>query len=127
MLYKNVPITRFSSDEYGFTDGDISIFKSALMQKTQSDELFVKELLRDQPISKTNALVNTFPEFLSSEYNRTCGKAYEALKNTMKLGIPTDEPLAFGIGTSSSDEHGRLYSNISLIVDGIDITISKIE
>ena len=71
--------------------------------------------------------VNTFPEFLSSEYNRTCGKAYEALKNTMKLGIPTNEPLAFGIGASSSDEHGILCSNIRLIVDGIDVTISKIE
>lgn len=85
--------------------------------------LFVVEGAEMSPDTK----VNTFPEFLSSEYNRTCGKAYEALKNTMKLGIPTDEPLAFGIGTSSSDEHGRLYSNISLIVDGIDVTISKIE
>ena len=75
----------------------------------------------------SDTLVNTFPEFLSSEYNRTCGKAYEALKKTMKLGIPTDEPLAFGVGTSASDEHGRLCSNIRLIVDGIDVTISKIE
>jgi len=85
--------------------------------------LFVVEGAEMSPDTK----VNTFPEFLSSEYNRTCGKAYEALKNTMKLSIPTDEPLAFGIGTSSSDEHGRLYSNISLIVDGVDVTISKIE
>ena len=85
--------------------------------------LFVVEGAEMSPDTK----VNTFPEFLSSEYNRTCGKAYEALKNTMKLCIPTDEPLAFGIGTSSSDEHGRLFSNISLIVDGIDVTISKIE
>ena len=85
--------------------------------------LFVVEGAEMSPDTK----VNTFPEFLSSEYNRTCGKAYEALKNTMKLGIPTNEPLAFGIGTSSSDEHGRLCSNISLIVDGVDVTISKIE
>ena len=85
--------------------------------------LFVVEGAEMSPDTK----VNTFPEFLSSEYNRTCGKAYEALKNTMKLDIPTNEPLAFGIGTSSSDEHGRLCSNISLIVDGVDVTISKIE
>jgi hypothetical protein len=85
--------------------------------------LFVVEGAEMSPDTK----VNTFPEFLSSEYNRTCGKAYEALKNTMKLSIPTDEPLAFGVGTSASDEHGRLCSNIKLIVDGIDVTISKIE
>lgn len=85
--------------------------------------LFVVEGAEMSPDTK----VNTFPEFLSSEYNRTCGKAYEALKNTMKLSIPTDEPLAFGVGTSASDEHGRLCSNIKLIVDGIDVTITKIE
>lgn len=62
LLYKNIPITRFSSDEYGFTESDISIFKSALVQKTQSDESFIRELLKDQPTSKTSALVNTFPE-----------------------------------------------------------------
>ncbi len=62
LSYKNIPITRFSSDEYGFNEADISIFKSALLDKTSSDESFLKELLREQPTSKTSALVNTFPE-----------------------------------------------------------------
>jgi hypothetical protein len=70
--------------------------------------------------------VNTFPEFLRSEYRRTCGKAYEALKHTMKLQIPSGKPLAFGVGTSACDEEGRLMTKIELIIDGINCSISKI-
>ena len=62
LSYKNIPITRFSSDEYGFSSGDISIFKSALIEKTSSDDSFLKELLSEQPVSKRDALVSTFPE-----------------------------------------------------------------
>jgi hypothetical protein len=70
--------------------------------------------------------VNTFPEFLNSEYRRTCGSAFEALKNTMKLGIPSGEPLAFGIGTSSSDERGGLHTPINLTIDGVSCKITHI-
>lgn len=62
LSYKNIPITRFSSDEYGFSSNDISIFKSALIEKTSSDNSFLKELLNDQPQTKREALVSTFPE-----------------------------------------------------------------
>jgi hypothetical protein len=62
LSYKNIPITRFSSDEFGFSSNDISIFKSALIEKTSSDQSFVKELLVEQPQSKRDALVSTFPE-----------------------------------------------------------------
>jgi hypothetical protein len=62
LSYKNIPITRFSSDEYGFSSNDISIFKSALIEKTSSDESFIKELLVEQPQNKREALVTTFPE-----------------------------------------------------------------
>ena len=60
--YKNIPISRFSSEEFGFSPDDISIFKSALIEKTSSDNLFLKELLNEQPVSKRDALVSTFPE-----------------------------------------------------------------
>jgi hypothetical protein len=62
LSYKNIPITRFSSDEYGFSSNDISIFKSALIEKTSSDNSFLKELLNDQSQTKREALVSTFPE-----------------------------------------------------------------
>jgi len=60
--YKNIPITRFSSDEFGFSPDDISIFKSAIIEKTSCDGSFVRELLNEQPASKREALVSTFPE-----------------------------------------------------------------
>lgn len=62
LSYKNIPITRFSSEEYGFSSNDISIFKSALIEKTSSDNSFLKELLTDQPQTKREALISTFPE-----------------------------------------------------------------
>lgn len=62
LSYKNIPITRFSSDEYGFSANDISIFKSALIEKTSSDNSFVIELLKDQPQTKRESLLSTFPE-----------------------------------------------------------------
>ncbi len=62
LSYKNIPITRFSSDDYGFSLDDISTFKSAIVEKTASDSSFVKELLKDQPSNKREALVTTFPE-----------------------------------------------------------------
>lgn len=62
LSYKNIPITRFSSSDYGFSSDDISIFKSALIEKSSSDDSFVKELLKDQSQNKREALVSTFPE-----------------------------------------------------------------
>jgi hypothetical protein len=70
--------------------------------------------------------VNTFPEFLSSEYNRTCGKAYEALRSNMKLVIPTDEPLAVGIGYCAKDEAAKLNMSVELKINGIAVTISRL-
>lgn len=62
LSYKNIPITRFSSDEYGFSSNDISLFKSAIIEKSSSDDSFVKELLKEQPSNKRDALILTFPE-----------------------------------------------------------------
>lgn len=64
LSYKNIPITRFSSDEYGFSSNDISLFKSAIIEKSSSSDsaVFIKELLKDQPQNKRDALILTFPE-----------------------------------------------------------------
>lgn len=61
--YKNVPIARFSSKEFGFNNSDILTFKQALLEKVKEDELFIKDLLSSQPLSKKDALTTTFPEF----------------------------------------------------------------
>jgi hypothetical protein len=62
LAYKNIPIHRFSSEDFGFSGEDISIFKSAILDKAGSDEKFVKELLSEQPVTKKESLINTFPE-----------------------------------------------------------------
>ena len=62
LSYKSVPICRFSSEEYGFTDGDIFTFKSALLETVGSDTEFLKDVLSEQPNLKISALVETFPE-----------------------------------------------------------------
>ena len=75
----------------------------------------------------TNTSVCTIPEFLSSEYTRTCRTAFEGLRKTMKLIIPTDEPLAIGIGTSAKNESFDLYKNITFKIEGFEIIISKLK
>jgi hypothetical protein len=62
LVYKNVPIARFSSDKYGFENSDIITFKSALLDNTK-DKAFIKNVLLEQPESKRQALVSGFPEF----------------------------------------------------------------
>lgn len=63
LAYKNIPIARFSSDEYGFEKDDIITFKSALLDRVSSDEDFIKEVLAEQPQSKREDLAVNFPEF----------------------------------------------------------------
>jgi len=62
LCYKDVPIQRFSSSEFDFSEGDISIFKSALLESVNEDKTFVKNILANQPKSKLEALCKTFPE-----------------------------------------------------------------
>jgi hypothetical protein len=62
LVYKNVPIHRFSSSEYGFSSDDVNVFKSAILDKTASDEKFLREMLLEQPMLKKESLVTTFPE-----------------------------------------------------------------
>jgi len=63
LAYKNIPIAGFSSDKYGFSSEDIITFKMALLESVNEDETFVKSVLHEQPNSKKEALVSTFPEF----------------------------------------------------------------
>lgn len=63
LVYKNVPIARFSSEEFGFNPQEAMTFKSALLEMVESDGEFVKSVLSEQPSGKREALTMTFPEF----------------------------------------------------------------
>jgi len=62
LVYKKVPIARFSSDKYGFDSRDIITFKMALLDSINDAE-FIRDILLEQPESKRAALVSEFPEF----------------------------------------------------------------
>ena len=64
LCYKDIPIQRFSSDEYEF-ENDVGIFKSALLESISEDSNFVKNILYSQPKSKLDALCQTFPEIMN--------------------------------------------------------------
>lgn len=60
--YKNVPIARFSSKDFGFSPDDITTFKSALLDNAK-EEKFLRDILKNESLSKREALGLTFPEF----------------------------------------------------------------
>jgi len=65
-----------------------------------------------------------FPEFLSPEYRRVCGPAFEKLGKMVPITIPSDGPLAFGIGFSAPNETKKLNRPIKFLINGISKEIS---
>jgi len=65
LSYKNIPICRFSSDDFGFSSDDVMTFKSALLDRVSDDGDFVKEVFAGQPTEKIEALSSAFPEVKS--------------------------------------------------------------
>jgi len=61
LFYKNTPIQRFSSSDFGFESNDLNIFKSAL-QDQLDDEGFVRDVLASQPKDKFSSITSTHPE-----------------------------------------------------------------
>lgn len=76
-----------------------------------------------QSTEKQNPGKPFFPEFLTPDVRRTCGKAFEALKHTMIVKSKTNPFI--GIGTSVKDSSGTLYSPLEVTVNGKHLTINK--
>ena len=66
LSYKNVPIKRLASSEYGFNSSDVHIFIKALTEKLDSDQEFVDKLVKTLPKEKNNGLTSLFPELQSA-------------------------------------------------------------
>lgn len=62
LTYKDAPIQRFASTDYGFSVDDAHVFQQTLVQKLASDQEFVKKLLDLQPETKRQLLLEQFPE-----------------------------------------------------------------
>ena len=84
--------------------------------------LFVPENVK---IDRSEVPNCCFPQFLEASYTRTCGPAFEGINSLIKITVP-DEPIMFGVGTSSVDDIGTLASKLNFKVDGIPISICKL-
>lgn len=66
LSYKNVPISSFSSEEYGFTKDDVFTFKTALLDMAKEDPSFVTKVVDTQLESKATALKSVFPDLFKN-------------------------------------------------------------
>jgi len=62
LMYKDTPIQRFASSDYGFTKDDVHIFQQSLVELLNSNPDFVIKVLKDQPKERLGILAQHFPE-----------------------------------------------------------------
>lgn len=62
IFYKNMPIKRLSSSEFGFNKDDVHIFKQALSHNLNNNKNFVKKLLNEFKEDVRQSLFKVFPE-----------------------------------------------------------------
>lgn len=64
LFYKDMPIQRFASTDYGFDVDDIHLFQKTLVEKLSSDKEFRQKFLSTQTEEKRVQLVKQFPELV---------------------------------------------------------------
>ena len=97
----------------------VPIFENKLLNRKYLSVHFILD--KEKPFSDVNCC---FPEFLSSEYTRQCGPAFEQINKYTKITIPdTEENLACGVGISSmkSNKISPIYLKINNIKIQMDL------
>lgn len=78
-------------------------------------------------IKKTNELGNCcIPQFLTSEYSKKCGPAFNDLNNKINVNVPK-EPLVTGYGVTAKNEKMELNHPITVRINGKVIVINRME
>lgn len=62
LLYRDTPIQRFASSQYGFDSGDVHVFQDTLIEKLSTDKDFLDKFLESQSEEKKAELLRQFPE-----------------------------------------------------------------
>jgi hypothetical protein len=62
LCYKNFPIHKFASAEFGFDASDAHIFSKLVASKANSDKSFVSKVMGAQPKEKQDVVYSQFPE-----------------------------------------------------------------
>lgn len=65
LMYKNTPIQRFASTDYGFNEDDVHLFQKTLVESLDSNGKLVSKLLGSQSHEKVAYLTSKFPELES--------------------------------------------------------------
>jgi hypothetical protein len=97
----------------------VPMFENKLLNRRYLSVHFILD--KEKPFSHVNCC---FPEFLSSEYTRQCGPAFEQINKYTKITIPdTEENLACGVGISSmkSNKISPIYLKINNIKVQLDL------
>ncbi|ARF10099.1 hypothetical protein Indivirus_14_6 [Indivirus ILV1] len=97
----------------------VPMFENKLLNRKYLSVHFILD--KEKPFSHVNCC---FPEFLSSEYTRQCGPAFEQINKYTKITIPdTEENLACGVGISSmkSNKISPIYLKINNIKVQLDL------
>ena len=64
LLYKETPLQRFASTDYGFSAADAHIFQRTLISKLSTDKAFREKFLNSQPAEKQEMILKQFPELV---------------------------------------------------------------
>lgn len=64
LLYKNTPLCRFASTDYGFDNSDIHIFQRTLVAKLNLDKSFRDKFMTSQSAEKREMILKQFPELV---------------------------------------------------------------
>ena len=62
LMYKDEPIQRFASSEFGFDKDDVHIFQKTLVEKLSSNKDFLDKLIKSQSKEKRDTILKQFPE-----------------------------------------------------------------
>lgn len=62
LTYKNYPIQRFASEDYGFEQEDVHLFQRSLVEMLNSDQNAVSKMLRSQSKERIGIIAQHFPE-----------------------------------------------------------------
>ena len=62
LAYKNIPIHRFASNDFGFSKDDICLFKKSLLENICQNSNFRNKVLDMQPKDIKAGIIKAFPE-----------------------------------------------------------------
>ncbi len=115
---------RGSVSSYGLSGAWVQVTHTVPMYEYISG---YKNVLFVTPGIKSTSIFGNccFPEFLTSQYNRVCGSAFEGLNRTTKIELPSGQLMA-GIGTSVTNAYDKLHSPVNLRVGGICVTLNSL-